>query len=305
MLHSAIAAAAIRPACGKQDRALKHSNPTQRRKDALWIARMLLAGLLIGGCAGVPVSRNPLAEWVPSPNRDERRPVLIVLHATEQGSVEQSLETLRTANDHGRVSAHYLIGRDGVRYQLVPDELRAWHAGAGRWGSITNVNAASIGIELDNDGLAEFPEEQISSLIMLLEDLSARWSIPRTQVIGHADMAPARKSDPSARFPWKRLHEAGFGIWPSDDAPSAPAGFDPWRALAQIGYPLADRGKAVRAFHLRFRGSSTEELDEEDLRILFALTEPEGDAASVRFSRAITPAGAPLAPPVAEYTPRQ
>lgn len=237
---------------------------------------MLCAALLCAGCNHVPVTRNPLATWVASPNRDERRPVLIVLHATEQGSVQESLHTLRTANSNGPVSAHYLIGRDGSRYQLVPDELRAWHAGAGRWGTITNVNAASVGIEIDNDGFAEYPDAQIASLIVLLEDLCMRWSIPRTQVIAHADLAPTRKVDPGPRFPWKRLHEAGFGIWPAVDAPPPPPGFDPWRALAQIGYPLADRAKAVRAFHLRFRGIDTEQLDEEDLRILHALTEPEG-----------------------------
>jgi N-acetylmuramoyl-L-alanine amidase len=234
----------------------------------------LLATLLLTACAGIPVTRNPLAQWVPSPNRDERMPVLIVLHATEQQSVQESLDTLRGANPGGAVSAHYLIGRDGGRYQLVPDELRAWHAGAGRWGTVTNVNAASIGIELDNDGSAGFPDAQIESLIVLLEDLCRRWSIPRTQVIGHADLAPARKTDPGALFPWQRLFAAGFGVWPRADAPPAPPGFDPWRALAQIGYPLEDRAKAVRAFHLRFRGIGTEVLDDEDLRILYSLTEP-------------------------------
>jgi N-acetylmuramoyl-L-alanine amidase len=234
----------------------------------------LLLATLLAGCSVVPTTRNPLATWVPSPNRDERMPVLIVLHATEQHSVQQSLLTLRTANDKGKVSAHYLIGRDGRRYQLVPDELRAWHAGGGRWGTITNVNAASLGIELDNDGQAAYPEEQIESLLVLLEDLCRRWSIPRVQIIAHADLAPVRKVDPGARFPWKRLHEAGFGIWPAENAPPAPPGFDPWRAMAQVGYPLADRAKAVRAFHLRFRGMDSEVLDEEDLRILHALSEP-------------------------------
>ncbi len=235
---------------------------------------MLCLGLVLAGCGHIPTTRNPLASWVPSPNRDERMPVIIVLHATEQHSVQQSLLTLRTANDHGRVSAHYLIGRDGRRYQLVSDELRAWHAGGGRWGTITNLNAASLGIEIDNDGVMEFTDAQIDSLLVLLEDLCTRWAIPRSQIIAHADLAPTRKVDPGARFPWRRLYEAGFGIWPADDAPAPPPGFDPWRALAQIGYPLADRAKAVRAFHLRFRGMNSEELDEEDLRILHALTEP-------------------------------
>lgn len=240
---------------------------------------MLGAALLCAACNHVPVTRNPLATWVASPNRDERQPVLIVLHATEQESVEQSLHTLRTANANGPVSAHYLIGRDGRRYQLVPDELRAWHAGAGRWGTITNVNAASIGIELDNKPPDEFTDAQVASLLLLLEDLCTRWSIPRTQVIAHSDLAPSRKVDPGPRFPWQRVFDAGFGIWPTGELREPPPGFDPWRALAQLGYPLADRAKAVRAFHLRFRAISTEELELEDLRMLYALTEPEGAAA--------------------------
>jgi N-acetylmuramoyl-L-alanine amidase len=201
-------------------------------------------------------------------------PVLIVLHATEQHSVQQSLRTLQSHNDLGKVSAHYLIGDDGRRYQLVPDELRAWHAGGGRWGTITNVNAASLGIEIDNDGVEPFTQAQIASLLVLLEDLCTRWNIPRTQVIAHADMAPTRKVDPGPHFPWQRLHEAGFGIWPDPGAPAPPAGFDPWRALAQIGYPLEDPAKALRAFHLHFRGMNSEGLEEEDLRLLHALTQP-------------------------------
>jgi N-acetylmuramoyl-L-alanine amidase len=235
---------------------------------------MLAVAMSLAACAAIPVTRNPLATWAPSPNRDERMPVLIVLHATEQHSVQQSLRTLQSHNDHGKVSAHYLIGDDGRRYQLVPDELRAWHAGGGRWGTITNVNAASLGIEIDNDGVEPFTEAQIASLLVLLEDLCRRWSIPRTQVIAHADMAPTRKVDPGAHFPWQRLHEAGFGIWPATQASQVPPGFDPWRALAQIGYPLEDREKAVRAFHLHFRGMNAEQLDDADMVMLHALTQP-------------------------------
>src|SRR5690606_30167627 len=90
---------------------------------------LLLATALLAGCGHVP-ARNPLATWVPSPNHDLRRPVLIVIHYTEQDSVQRSLDTLRSRNSGGPVSAHYLIGRDGQRYQLVSDERRAWHGGA-------------------------------------------------------------------------------------------------------------------------------------------------------------------------------
>ncbi|RYD16433.1 MAG: N-acetylmuramoyl-L-alanine amidase [Lysobacteraceae bacterium] len=235
------------------------------------LATVLSLSTLLAACAATP-PRNPLATWVPSPNHELRRPILIVIHATEQASVQESLDTLRSRNGGGPVSAHYLIGRDGHRYQLVADHDRAWHAGAGRWGTITDVNNASIGIELDNDGDAPFPPRQIESLLVLLEDLCARLRIPRSQVIAHADMAPTRKRDPGALFPWRRLADAGFGAWPAHTREAPPPGFDPWLALRLFGYPLDDRPAAVRAFHLRFRGTDGEVLDDEDLRILHALT---------------------------------
>ncbi len=239
----------------------------------------LALSLLLPACTSMP-QRNPMAQWVPSPNHEPRRPVIIVLHATEEASVEQALHTLRTANSGGPVSAHYLIGRDGALFQLVADERRAWHAGGGRWGTITDLNSASIGIELDNTGGADFPQAQIARLLRLLDDLCTRLYIPPSQVIAHADLAPTRKRDPSARFPWKTLADAGFGIWPDADAPPAPPGFDPWLALAAIGYPLDHPQAALRAFQRRFRGieaapeneSVSLAPDAEDARILFSLS---------------------------------
>ena len=227
--------------------------------------------LLLGACAH-SAPRNPLATWVPSKNFDERRPVVIVLHYTEQDSVEQSLETLRSRNSGGRVSSHYLVGKDGKTYQLVSDAKRAWHAGAGSWGAITDVNNASIGIEIDNNGKTPYPDAQIDSLIVLLRDLTTRLRIPPTQIIGHSDLAPTRKIDPGLLFPWKRLHDAGFGLWPADTTQDPPAGFDPWLALQAIGYSTDNRADTVRAFHHRFRGMEGTELDAQDLRILHALT---------------------------------
>ena len=243
---------------------------------------VLVAALaLLSACVPVP-SRNPMAEWVPSTNQDARRPVIIVIHATEQDGVERSLRTLRGENSGGPVSAHYLVGRDGRLYQLVSDERRAWHAGGGRWGTITDLNSASIGIELDNNGGADFPQVQIETLLLLLDDLCTRLYIPRSQIIAHADMAPTRKRDPNARFPWKTLADAGFGIWPEADAPAAPDEFDPWLALAAFGYPLDHPQAALRAFQRRFRGIETPlradlpvlAPDAEDARILYALTRP-------------------------------
>ena len=242
------------------------SVPPARRILAVAALTVLLAACAHSG------PRNPLATWVPSKNFDERRPVVIVLHYTEQDSVEQSLDTLRSRNSGGRVSSHYLLGKDGKTYQLVSDAKRAWHAGAGRWGAITDVNNASIGIEIDNDGKSPFPDAQIDSLIVLLRDLTTRLRIPPTQIIGHSDLAPTRKIDPGPLFPWKRLHDAGFGLWPADPTQDPPAGFDPWLALQAIGYSIDNRADTVRAFHHRFRGMEGTELDAQDLRILHALT---------------------------------
>ncbi|WP_269792572.1 N-acetylmuramoyl-L-alanine amidase [Stenotrophomonas sp. Iso1] len=223
-------------------------------------------------CTSAPV-RNPLAQWVPSPNHNARSPVIIVLHHTEQDSVQESLDTLRSANSGGKVSSHYLVGRDGDLYQLVADSERAWHAGGGRWGSITDLNSASLGIEIDNNGDSPFTQPQIATLLRLLGDLCTRYNIPRNQIIGHADLAPTRKADPSRFFPWQQLAEAGFGIWPNPAHGPAPEGFDRWMALQALGYSLEDRAAAARAFHRRFRGSDTlpSELDVEDARILHSL----------------------------------
>ncbi|HET9818685.1 MAG TPA: N-acetylmuramoyl-L-alanine amidase [Rhodanobacteraceae bacterium] len=241
-----------------------------------WCIAKLLCAVpalaLLAACAPL-APRNPIATWVPSKNFDIRAPQLIVLHFTDQDSVAQSLDTLRTANSGGPVSAHYLIGRDGRIYQLVSDTMRAWHAGGGRWGTITDVNSASIGIELDNNGHVPFPPAQIASLVRLLTDLTRRWGIPRAQIIGHEDMAPSRKNDPGPLFPWAKLAAVGFGLWPDPgyDRLDPPPGFNPWTALTAIGYSMDDPKAAVRAFHNHFRGMGGDTFDAEDLRILYNL----------------------------------
>lgn len=241
-----------------------------RRLHALAIAAA--CALLLAACQTTTAPRNPMAHWVPSENYDARRAQVIVVHYTEQDSVQRSLNTLRTRNSGGRVSAHYLVGDDGAIYQLVSDEHRAWHAGAGSWGSIHELNSASIGIEIDNDGREPFTDAQIDALIRLLEDLTTRHRIPRTEVIGHSDLAPGRKVDPGPLFPWKRLFDAGFGIWPDPDAPPPPPGFDPVNALRLIGYSTDNLEATIHSYRMRFRGDNGKTLDDEDLRILHALT---------------------------------
>ena len=156
------------------------------------------------------------AQSCPSPNCGPRRggaqPDMVVLHYTAMPSAEAALE--RLCDPSAEVSAHYLIAEDGRLFQMVGEELRAWHAGAGCWGGVTDVNSRSIGIELANTGTAPFPEPQMAALEGLLRGILARWSIPPERVIAHSDMAPARKSDPGRHFDWRRLARQGLSVWP-------------------------------------------------------------------------------------------
>lgn len=153
------------------------------------------------------------------------------------------------------VSAHWLISEQGGAEQLVDEALRAWHAGAGAWGAVSDVNSRSIGIELANTGAAPFPEAQMAALERVLAGIMGRWGIPAERVIGHSDMAPARKSDPGPRFDWGRLARVGLSVWPSDGAKARSGG----RPVAfrdharRFGYPDVEEALILRAFRLRFR----------------------------------------------------
>lgn len=189
-----------------------------------------------------------------SPNygpRKGRAPVdLIVLHYTAMESCAAALERLCAAEYE--VSAHYLIAEGGEVYHLVDEEMRAWHAGAGQWGDVTDVNSRSIGIELANDGAQPFSDPQMAALQALLGDVMARHAIPPQRVIGHSDMAPGRKIDPGARFDWRRLALLGLSVWPEQVTPDDPAGFCAWMKL--FGYPRnLDNYQLLKAFRLRFR----------------------------------------------------
>ncbi|MEO6968151.1 MAG: N-acetylmuramoyl-L-alanine amidase [Rhodanobacteraceae bacterium] len=227
--------------------------------------------LLLAGCASAP-PHNPLATWVPSSNHNARRATLIVLHYTGETSTQRALHTLTTRNAGGPVSAHYLIGRDGAIYQLVVENQRAWHAGASEWGAIADVNSISIGIELDNDGDEPFAQPEIDSLLKLLTDITTRLQIPRTNIVGHADVAPMRKDDPGVWFPWGELAAHGFGLWYDAGAlPDPPPGFDPMLVLRALGYNIGDPGAAIVAFHRHYRANDAPTLDAADKRILYNL----------------------------------
>ena len=168
-----------------------------------------------------------------------------------------------------QVSAHYLIARDGEILSLVPEALRAWHAGAGRWGRVTDVNSRSIGIELDHPGQGPFAAAQIDALLWLLRGIRARWAIRPERVIGHSDMAPGRKIDPGPTFPWRRLAQAGLAVWPARrTGPVVPeAAFRP--LAARVGYTAeVPDDVLLSAIRLRFRPGVSGPLDQTDLAIL-------------------------------------
>ena len=195
----------------------------------------------------------------PSPNFDERQlPVsMIVLHYTGMPDAEGALNRLRSPD--AKVSAHYLVDEQGEVFQLVDEEKRAWHSGRSYWRGITDVNSASVGIEIVNPGhefgYRPFPDEQIASVIPLVADIKERHGIGRGNVVGHSDVAPARKEDPGELFPWWELAKRRLALpSPSRDLMDpywTDAGF--LLALERFGYEVTHAQKAVIAFQRRFR----------------------------------------------------
>ncbi len=195
----------------------------------------------------------------PSPNFDERAlPVsMIVLHYTGMPDAESAIDRLTSPD--ARVSAHYVVTETGEVLQLVDEEKRAWHAGKSYWRGTTDVNSASIGIEIVNPGhefgYRPFPDEQIASVIPLVADIKDRHGIGRGNIVGHSDVAPGRKEDPGELFPWAALAKRRLAL-PSPtrdlmDPYWTDAGF--LLALERFGYDVTDNQKAVIAFQRRFR----------------------------------------------------
>ena len=222
--------------------------------------------------------------WVGTINFNLRKPNYVIIHHTAQNSTEQTLKTFTLTKT--QVSAHYVIGRDGQTYHMLNDYLRAWHGGVARWGSIRDINSVSIGIELDNNGNEPFQEAQLASLFKVLASLKRTYNIPAANFIGHGDIAPLRKNDPSAQFPWARLAARGFGLWYDGailaDTTAAPfaadslgqllPGLTPREALRIIGYDTQDLTAAIVAFKRHFvQTDISPALTENDRRILYAI----------------------------------
>ena len=209
-----------------------------------------LLAFALTACAPLPQRSSLPVEQRPSANFDERRPNYVILHYTSNDNAERALGTL--TSPLSRVSSHYLIGRDGRIYYLVDELVRAWHAGESYWGGNRDLNSASIGIELDNDGVEPYAEAQIESLLALLADLQQRYAIPVENFLGHSDVAPQRKADPGRHFPWQRLAARGFGLWCEPPYAAALSVAGDSVALAALGYDVSDLAAAIVAFKLHY-----------------------------------------------------
>jgi len=214
------------------------------------------------------VSNGPY--WAGTTNFNMRKPNFVIIHHTAQDSCAQTLRTFTNAKT--QVSAHYVICRDGTVYHMLNDYLRAWHGGVARWGNNTDINSSSIGIEIDNNGFEPFTDRQISSLLILLNRLKNDYNIPTANFIGHSDIAPGRKVDPNAWFPWQTLAENGYGYWYDTSNVHVPSNFNAMQALRTIGYNIKDSASAVYSFKLHFiQSDTTKKITEVTRKILVDL----------------------------------
>jgi len=192
----------------------------------------------------------------PSPNFDARTapPDILVLHYTGMKTGPEALDRLR--DPAAKVSAHYMVEEDGRIFRLVAEERRAWHAGVSYWKGARNINGVSIGVEIVNPGhefgYRPFPDAQIAAVIELVGDIRTRWQIGDDRIVGHADVAPGRKDDPGELFPWKRLAQAGHGLWveappahgqPMAEGEDSAAVFALQAGFTRLGYDLPPSGK--------------------------------------------------------------
>jgi N-acetylmuramoyl-L-alanine amidase len=215
-----------------------------------------------------------VAEVYPAANRGERSsgltPTILLLHYTGMASAAKAIDWL--ARPESKVSCHYVIAEDGRITQMVPERLRAWHAGVSFWAGESDINSASIGIEIQNpgheDGYHAFPREQMRAVRDLALDIVGRHSIASERILAHSDVAPLRKIDPGEKFDWRWLARAGVGHWvpPAPRRADGGAANDPGMIAAArslltaygygVGVPGAsgpDLATVVRAFQRHFR----------------------------------------------------
>jgi len=206
-------------------------------------------------------------QWVGTTNFDLRKPNFVIIHHTAQNSCEQTLKTFTLQRT--KVSAHYVICKDGTVHHMLNDYFRAWHGGISKWGNNIDINSSSIGIEIDNNGFEPFEPQQINSLLNLLSILKNKYKIPVNNFIGHSDIAPSRKVDPNINFPWSLLAQQGYGIWYNPNLNyTLQNNISIPYALALIGYDVKDTTAAILAFKRHFRQDSTAIINDDDKSVM-------------------------------------
>lgn len=212
---------------------------------------------------------HPTITDVPSPNfgprREGARADMVVLHYTAMESCDAA--RARLCDAAAEVSCHYLISETGEVFRLVDETMRAWHAGAGQWGDVGDVNSRSVGIELANRGDHPFAAPQMEALEGVLAAILRRWAIAPERVIGHSDMAPLRKCDPGPRFDWRRLALQGLSVWPEPGG----CGGDFIADARAFGYACDDAEALLCAFRQRFRPHASGPLEDTDRALMHDL----------------------------------
>lgn len=222
----------------------------------------------------------------PSPNFDDRLlPItMIVLHYTGMQTGEAAIERLR--DPAAKVSSHYVVAEDGTVLRLVDEEKRAWHAGRSHWRGVKDINSASVGIEIVNPGhewgYRPFPDEQVAAVIRLVHEIKDRYEITRGNIVGHSDIAPARKQDPGELFPWGKLARLRLALPRPTKNLMDPRWTDGGFLLAieRFGYDVEDGAAAVTAFQRRFRPEIVDGIIDAECRMLLLallLPKPQGE----------------------------
>lgn len=223
----------------------------------------------------------------PSLNFDNRAdgqsPSMIIIHYT--GTLTADEAKIRFCDNQptdsiGRISPHYMIGERAEIYQFVDEDKRAWHAGRASWGNNTDINSASIGIEIWNTGheyhFEDFIPDQINTLIELISDIRTRWNIPDKNILGHSDVAPGRKLDPGEKFPWDKLAASGIGLLPQISGLTKSDADHFFDKLRTYGYSYTDHPPILlsefrRHFLPHLMGIKT--ITDEDIKMIDCLME--------------------------------
>ena len=211
----------------------------------------------------------------------------LIFHYTGMKTQKEAINKL--LGQYSKVSCHYFIKNNGEVLTLVPDLYTAWHAGVSSWMNYKSLNKSSIGIEINNPGhdfkYNKFNPKQINSLIKLCNILIKKFSIKKSNILGHSDVAPDRKKDPGEKFPWKKLSKSNIGLWHDLSLSYISKNRNVKtnkiekklfiKNLFKIGYPKSKKIEAhkyskiiTRAFQRRFRQEKVDGIIDQECKLI-------------------------------------